>query len=658
LKDEQMGQTVAHKLIRSHLIAGEMTVGSEIGIRIDQTLTQDATGTLVMLELEAMGLERAQTELSCQYVDHNLIQEDHKNADDHLFLRSACQRFGLWYSRAGNGVSHPVHQDRFGKPGRTMLGSDSHTCSAGAIGMLAIGAGGLEVAMAIAGEPFHFPMPKIWGVKLIGRLPDWVSAKDVILELLRRHDVKGGVGRIIEYCGPGLSELTVMDRHVICNMGAELGATTSVFPADNEVRRYLTQQGRPEDFTELRAESDARYDIDEEIDLSKLEPLIAMPSSPGNVKPVREVAGEEIYQAYVGSSANPGYRDIAIVAEMVKDQPLPTHVSLDINPASRQILENLIRDGHIGTLIRSGARLHQAGCNGCIGMGQAPATHKISLRTVPRNFPGRSGTIEDRVCLVSPETAAASALKGVITDPRTLGMSYPHVTEPADMIINTAMLQPPLPLEAARQVALEKGPNIASLPELDPIPDSLTLPVILKMGDKISTDDILPAGARVLPFRSNIPKIAEFCFDIIDPTYHDRAMAVRDHGGHCVVGGATYGQGSSREHAALAPRYLGLRAVIVKDFARIHWQNLVNFGVLPLTFADSNDYARVHQGDVLRFDDIHAAIRGGPGVRATLVGSGTVFALKHSLSSRQVDILLAGGLINHMRRKLTGAAAG
>ena len=497
---------VTRKLIESHLVEGEMIPGREIGIGIDQTLTQDATGTLVMLELEAMGLDRVKTELSAQYVDHNLIQEDHKNPDDHLFLHSACRRFGIWYSRAGNGVSHPVHQERFGKPGKTLLGSDSHTPAAGAIGMLAIGAGGLDVALAMAGQPFYFKMPRIWGVKLIGKLPDWVSAKDVILELLRRHNVNGGVGRIIEYYGSGLACLSTMDRHVIANMGAELGATTTVFPSDAEVRRFLKSQGRERDWVEFVADRDATYDVHEEIDLSNLEPLIAMPSSPGNVVPVREVAGQEIYQAYIGSSANPGYRDFAVAAEIVKGRQVHDRISFDINPTSRQILENLVRDGHLLSLIRAGARIHQAGCNGCIGMGQAPATGKISLRTVPRNFPGRSGTREDKVCLVSPETAAASALTGVITDPRTLGIPYPRVSEPEMPILNTEMLLPPLSPEEARKVQLVKGPNIASLPEIEPLPEELDLPILLKTLDNISTDEILPAGARVLPYRSNIPE--------------------------------------------------------------------------------------------------------------------------------------------------------
>src|SRR5919109_2545319 len=460
-----MGKNLAQKLIASHLTEGRLDVGAEIGLKIDQTLTQDATGTLVMLELEAMQLPRVRTELSAQYVDHNLLQTDFKNGDDHLFLRSACQKFGLWYSRPGNGVSHPVHMERFGIPGKTLLGADSHTCAAGALGMLAIGAGGLEVAQAMIGEPFYLKMPNIWGVRLDGRLPDWVSAKDVILEMLRRHGVAGGVGKIIEYYGPGLACLSAMDRHVIANMGAELGATTTVFPSDAAVRRFLVAQERGADWVELSADADANYDAHDEIDLSTLEPLIACPSSPDNVVPVREVAGREIYQAYIGSSANPGLRDFAVAALMVDGRQVHDAVSFDINPTSRQILENLIQTGLLAKLIHAGARLHQAGCNGCIGMGQAPATGRISLRTVPRNIPGRSGTPEDQVYLCSPETAAASALTGVITDPRTLTMAYPRFEEPGRVLINTEMLTPPGPAE--EEVDLVKGPNIHSLPTFE-----------------------------------------------------------------------------------------------------------------------------------------------------------------------------------------------
>lgn len=647
-----MGLNVAKKLIASHLVEGEMIPGQEVGIRIDQTLTQDATGTLVMLEIEAMELDRVKTEISAQYVDHNLIQEDHKNPDDHLFLHSACRRFGLWYSRAGNGVSHPVHMERFGKPGKTLLGADSHTPAAGAIGMLAIGAGGLDVALAIAGQPFYVKMPEIWGVKLVGELPDWVSAKDVILDMLRRHNVHGGVGRIIEYYGPGLKSLSAMDRHVIANMGAELGATTTVFPSDEEVRRFLRWQEREGDWVELRADEDAEYDVHEEIDLSKIEPLIAMPSSPGNVVAVREVAGQEIYQAYIGSSANPGYRDFAVAAEIVKGKRVHDRVSFDVNLTSRQILENLVRDGHLLSLIHAGARIHQAGCNGCIGMGQAPATGKLSLRTVPRNFPGRSGTREDKVCLVSPETAAASALAGVITDPRELDMAYPKISDPERPILNTEMLIPPLSPQEAREVKLEKGPNIAALPVLEALPNGLELPVVLKAKDDISTDEIMPAGARVLPYRSNIPKISEFAFDMVDRTYHRRAMQVRDSGGHAVVGGRNYGQGSSREHAALVPRYLGLRVVIAKSFARIHWQNLVNFGVLPVTLEDESEYNRIEQGDLLKLTDLHEQIRAGSPIRIENRTKNRTFKVKQDLSGRQIDVLLAGGLINWVRKRL------
>ncbi len=646
-----MRLNVAKKLIESHLVEGKMTPGQEIGLHIDQTLTQDATGTLVMMELEAMGVDRVQTELSAQYVDHNLLQTDFKNPEDHLFLYSACQRFGVWFSRPGNGVSHPVHQERFGKPGKTLLGSDSHTPAAGSIGMLAIGAGGLEVALAMAGYPFHTKMPEIWGVRLTGRLPDWVSAKDVILEMLRRHDVKGGVGRIIEYHGPGLAELSAMDRHVIANMGAELGATTTVFPSDDVVRRFFVSQGREDDWTELLADDDAQYDIEEEIDLGQLEPLIAMPSSPGNVKPVREVAGEPVYQAYVGSSANPGFRDFAVVAEIVRGRQVHPQVSLDVNPTSRQILENLVKQSYLQTLLHAGARVHQAGCNGCIGMGQAPAQGKLSLRTVPRNFPGRSGTREDQVCLVSPETAAAAALHGKIVDPRDLDMPYPRVADLEHPILNSEMLIAPPPAEEARQVRLIKGSNIVLLPELSPAPPVMELPVLLKVTDNISTDEILPAGSRVLPFRSNIPKISEFAFDMVDQTYSRRAADMRDQGGHVVIAGANYGQGSSREHAALAPRYLGLRAVIAKSFARIHWENLINFGVIPLVFADPSDYDSIEQGDLLRIEGWQQRLKAREPIELTNSTKRRTFNATADVSDRQIEALLAGGLINCVRRE-------
>ncbi len=640
-----MPGTVAEKLIAPHLVDGTPEPGEPIALRIDQTLTQDATGTLVMLELEAMGLDRVKTEVSAQYVDHNLIQADHRNPDDHLFLQSACARFGIWYSRPGNGVSHPVHMQRFGVPGRTLLGSDSHTLAAGSLGMLAIGAGGIDVAMAMAGHPFHLQMPEIWGVRLTGELPDWVSAKDVILEMLRRHGVDGGLNRIVEYHGPGLASLSAMDRHVIANMGAELGATTTVFPSDGAVRRFLTDFGRPDDFTELVADEDAAYHVVDEIDLSTLQPLIAKPSSPGNVVPVREVAGEPLYQAYIGSSANPGYRDFAIAAKIVEGRTVASHVSFDLNPTSRSMLQDLIREGMLGPLLQAGGRLHQAGCNGCIGMGQAPASGRNSLRTTPRNFPGRSGTREDAVFLCSPETAAASALEGAITDPRDLDMAYPEVPDPAGRAgWDENLLVPPPPPEEARAIELAKGPNIVTLPELEAPPDTLEAPVLLKMGDDISTDEILPAGSRILPYRSNIPKIAEFAFGQVDESYAERAGTTREDGGHVVIAGTNYGQGSSREHAALAPRYLGLRMAIVKEFARIHRQNLVNFGVVPAVFEDPDDYETVHQGDELRITGLRDALGTGATIEVENVTRDTRFRVRAPLSEREREVVLAGGI--------------
>ncbi len=651
-----MPKNVSRKLIEARRVEGRMVPGEEIGLRIDQTLTQDATGTTVMLELEAMDLDRVRTELSAQYVDHNLLQTDWKNADDHLFLQSACQRFGVWYSRAGNGVSHPVHMQRFGIPGKTLVGSDSHTPAAGSLGMLSFGAGGLEVALAMAGEPFYVKMPEIWGVKLTGELPPWVSAKDVILEMLRRHGVDGGVNRIIEYYGPGLASLHAMDRHVIANMGTELGATTTVFPSDGMVRRFLASQGREDEFVEIVADEGAEYDVHEEIELSSLEPLIALPSSPGNVVPVREAAGPEIYQAYIGSSANPGLRDFAVAALVVKGRQVHPRVSLDVNPTSRQTLENLVEMDLLQELIRSGARIHQAGCNGCIGMGQAPATDEISLRTVPRNFPGRSGTREDKVYLCSPETAVASALTGRITDPRDLeeelGIGWPASIPAYEITINTDMLVAPPPADEARSVPLRKGPNIVSLPQFEPIPDEFEGPVLLKVGDDLSTDEIMPAGNRILPFRSNIPEISKFVFRVVDESYYDRAMAEKERGGHIVVGGSNYGQGSSREHAAIAPRYLGLRVAVAKSFARIHWQNLANFGVLALIFEDADDHDRVEQGDRLRLGGIHEALRAGSGLELENATRGERYRVRHGLSDRQVEMILAGGLLRVFRERL------
>lgn len=648
-----MNLNVAQKLIKSHLISGEMVAGEEIGIRIDQTLTQDATGTLVMLELEAMGLDRAKTELSCQYVDHNLLQTDYKNADDHLFLKSAADRFGIWYSRPGNGVSHPIHSERFARPGKTLAGSDSHTPASGCMGMLALGAGGLDVAFAIAGEPMFLKMPKIKGVKLTGKLPDWVSAKDVVLEMLRRYDVKGCVGSILEIYGPGLKELSTMDRHVIANMGTEMGATTTVFPSDDEVNRFMAQQGREKEWVELKADDEAEYDEEDEIILDELIPLIALPSSPGNVVPVSEVEGDEIYQSYIGSSANPGYRDFWISGEMVKGRTINESVSYDVNPTSRQILENMVKGGVMLNLVQAGARIHQAGCNGCIGMGQAPASGRNSLRTVPRNFPDRSGTKEDSVYLVSPETATISALTGKITDPRRMeklyGMKYPRYKEPENYIINKEMLLAPPTNGKKRE--LVKGPNISTLPKFDKLSD-FKVPVLLKMVDNISTDEILRAGAEVLPFRSNIPEISKFSYSVIDEIFYDKAMKEKTaNGGHIVIAGENYAQGSSREHAAIAPRYLGQKAVIAKSYARIGWQNLVNFGILPLQFQHPEDFDKMEPGDMMYVQNIRNQIENGRKVVLQNTSKGIVIDTFHTLSGRQVEIMLDGGVINNFIKK-------
>ena len=643
---------VAEKLIEAHLVSGEMTPGEEIGLRVDQGLLQDALGTLSMLALEAMQVDRVRTEAACQYVDHNLLQTDTKNADDHHFLRTASQRFGLYFSPPGNGISHPVHMLRLGKPGKLLLGSDSHSCAAGSLGMFGMGTGSIEVAMSLAGMPVYINMPKIWGVELTGRLPDWISAKDVILEMLRRHGVKGGLGRVIEYYGPGLDGLGAMDRHVIANMGAELGATTSVFPSDTITREFLELVGRESDWVEIAADEGATYDLHEKIDLSTLEPLIAKPTSPGNVVPVREVAGEPVYQAYIGSSANPGYRDIAIAALMVQGRQIAPGVSFDINPSSREMLANLMNEGLLGHLIQAGARLHQAGCNGCHGMGQAPAAGKNSLRTTPRNFPGRSGVADDRVFLCSPETAAAAALTGCITDPRELDMPYPQVTWPEDPIRLDNALLAPLPVDEARKTAIEKGSHTASLPLIDPYPAEVAAPVLIKLGDDVSTDAIAPAGAQVLPYRSNVQKTAEYTFMRDDEGYAARAMAAKETTGHVILGGDNFGQGSSRVHAVLCPQYLGALIVLAKSFARIYWQNLINAGVLPLTFDDPADYDRLDQGDVLRLDGLHAALPTTNALTVAVEGKGLDIAVSHDLSPRQVEILLAGGLINWGRDKL------
>jgi aconitate hydratase len=645
-------QNVSQKLISSHLISGEMNPGTEIGLKIDQVLQQDATGTLVMLELEAFNLKKSKPEIAIQYVDHNLLQTDYKNMDDHLFLQSAAARFGYWFSRSGNGISHVVHMERFGKPGKTLLGSDSHTPAGGGIGMLAVGTGGLDVALASAGEPYFVKMPKIMGIKLTGKLPDWVSAKDIILEMLRRYNVTGGRGFILEYYGHGLKSLSAWDRHVIANMGTELGATTSVFPSDEITLAFLKQENREEDWIQLEADEGATYDENIEINLADLEPLIALPSSPGKVVRVKEVSGLKVQQVVIGSSANPGLRDFWIVSQIVKGKIISPDVSFDINPSSRQVLENLTEMRALGPLLTAGARLHQSGCMGCIGMGQAPATNTISLRTMPRNFPGRSGTLDDKIYLCSPETATAAALTGEITDPRELeklfNISYPKWKEPDQIKVSKQMLIAP------NDVATEliKGPNIKTLPNFEELPDTLEIPILLKMGNDISTDGILKAGADVLPLRSNIPEISKYSYYAIDPTFYDRAIEnQKKHNGFCVIAGENYAQGSSREHAALAPKYLGQKFSIAKSYARIGWQNLINFGIIPFEFENKADWDKLEQGDVLQIEKLREAIKNRNSVTATVQEKNLKIPLKYNISQRQVEILLKGGVINYIKEE-------
>jgi len=644
-------QNVSQKLISSHLISGEMKPGTEIGLKIDQVLLQDATGTLVMLELEAFNLNKIKPEVAVQYVDHNLLQTDYKNMDDHLFLQSAAARFGFWFSRSGNGISHVVHMERFGRPGKTLSGSDSHTPAGGGIGMLAIGTGGLDVALASAGEPYFVKMPKVMGIKLIGKLPDWVSAKDVILEMLRRYDVTGGRGYILEYYGPGLKSLSAWDRHVIANMGTETGATTSVFPSDEITREFLRQEGREDEWIKLEADEGAAYDLNIEINLSELEPLMALPGSPGNVVPVREVSGLKIQQVVIGSSANPGLRDFWIASQILKGEVISPDVSFDVNPSSRQpssrqVLENLIEMGALGPLIAAGGRLHQSG-----RMGQAPATNTISLRTMPRNFPGRSGTLDDQVYLCSPETAAASSLTGKITDPRELeslmNIAYPKWKEPTQIKISKKMLIAP----NEESAELIKGPN-KTLPDFEELPNELEIPILLKMGDDISTDGILKAGADVLPLRSNIPELSKYAYYAIDESFYDRAIQNQKiHTGFCVIAGENYAQGSSREHAALSPRYLGQKFAIAKSYARIGWQNLINFGIIPFEFKNTSDWDKLEQGDVLRIEGLRTAIKNRDSVLAIVVGKNIEIPLTYNISERQVEHILKGGVINFVKQK-------
>ena len=642
-----MGKNIAQKILEAHLVAGNLIPGEEIALRVDQTLLQDATGTMAMLEFMAMGIGRVKVALAAQYIDHNLLQTDNKNSDDHIFLMTAGEKFGLHVSKAGNGVSHQVHLERFGVPGKVLLGADSHTPTAAGLSLLAIGAGGLDVALAMAGHPFHLRCPRVMGVKLTGALPPWVSGKDVILEMLRRHSVKGGIGKIIEYYGPGVATLSATDRGTIGNMGAELGATSSLFPSDSRTREFLESQGRGDSWVPLAADPDAGYDEYDEIDLSSLEPLIACPSSPDNVVPVRDVAGVKVDQVLVGSSVNSSFRDLMTVCRILDGRRIASHLSFNVNPGSRQVLENVADQGGIMMLLLAGAQIHQPGCLGCIGMGQAPGTGQVSLRTFPRNFPGRSGTRDDRVYLCSPETAAAAGIFGVITDPRKLGdlLPWPAVQNPRQYVLDDASII--MPREDTSGVEIVTGPNIVPFPEFEPLPDSLAVTVVLKVGDNITTDHIMPAGNKVLPYRSNIPAISRFVFEQVDPGFPDRAAAA---GAGAVVGGENYGQGSSREHAALAPRYLGIRVKLARSFARIHKANLINFGILPLTFRDPADYDLLRQGDVIIFSALRAEVAGG-GNEIHCSVNGTAMTALLDVTPRERQELLAGGTLNYVRQR-------
>jgi aconitate hydratase len=641
-------KNLTQKILGGHLVEGELSPGAEIGLRIDHTLLQDATGTLAMLEFEALGLPAVKTELSVQYVDHNILHTDFKNADDHKFLQTSCARYGILFSGAGNGVSHQVHMERFGAPGKTLLGADSHTTGAAGVSMLGIGAGGLDVALAMAGFPYYLSCPRVLGVKLVGSLPDWVSAKDVILEMLRRFNVKGCVGKIVEYYGPGVATLSATDRETIGNMGAELGATSSLFPSDVRTREYLEAQGRRHAWRELSADEGASYDEDLLLDLGQIEPLIAKPTSPGNVVPVREVAGTRVDQVIVGSSVNSSFRDLMVSARILEGRHVHPTTSIHVNPGSRQVLENIARENGMLALLRAGARVHEPGCLGCIGMGQAPGTGEISLRTFPRNFPGRSGTKDDKVYLCSPETACASALRGVITDPRDLAgeQTFPHVRDPEHYLTDDRSIV--FPSEELKGTVVVRGPNIKPLPELAALPDTIAAEVVLRVGDNISTDAIMPAGNQVLPLRSNIEAISEHVFEQIRAGF---AAACRKRGTVVVVGGQNYGQGSSREHAALAPRYLGVRAKIVKSFARIHKSNLCNFGILPLTFKDPGDYDSLREGTKVLFSDVRKRIERGDREIPVEVEGRTIMTLL-DVSERQREHLLAGGTLNFVKSKL------
>ncbi len=643
-----MKKNLTHKILETHLVEGKLIPGEEIGIRMDHTLLQDATGTMAMLEFESLGIDAVKVELAAQYVDHNILQADNKNADDHVYLQTASARFGIHFSPPGNGVSHQVHMERFGIPGKTLIGSDSHTPGAAGVSMLGIGAGGLDVALAMAGWPYYIPCPKVFGVKLRGKLPEWVSAKDVILEMLRRYGVKGCLGKVIEYHGPGVKSLSATDRETIGNMGTELGATSTLFPSDERTKAYLEAQGRGDVWMELCADKGAAYDEYAEMDLSSLEPLIACPSSPGNVVPVREVAGLKVDQVIVGSSVNSSYRDLMVVAKIMEGRHRHANTSFHINPGSKQVLENVAQGRGVLSLLMAGARIHESGCLGCIGMGQAPGTGQVSLRTFPRNFPGRSGTEDDRVYLCSPETGAAAALKGIITDPRELGkeMRYPRIKDPKKYLIDSLSIVFPTP--ELRRTEVVRGPNIRPLPAMSPLPETLSSEVVLKVGDNISTDTIMPAGSKVLPLRSNIQAISEFVFYQIDP---DFSKTCRGKENVAVIGGENYGQGSSREHAALAPRHLGVRVKIAKGFARIHKANLCNFGILPLTFQNPRDYELINKGARVVLPEIRRRLEAGDReIPVEVEGKRVVTLLE--VSDRQRKHLVAGGTLNFVRQEL------
>ena len=638
-----MALNLSEKLIQEHLVDGKTAPGEEIGIRIDQTLTQDATGTMAFLEFESLGIPGVRTELSISYIDHNIIQTDFKNADDHRFLESMAARYGVYLSPPGNGICHHVHRERFGIPGKSLLGSDSHTTTGGCLAMLAVGAGGVEVAMAMAGKPFYLMHPKIWGIRVTGKLQPWVSGKDVILELLRRFTCNAGVGKIMEFFGPGVKNLDMSARGTISNMGVDIGATAAIFPSDEVTRRYLALNGREEAWKPLKADRGADYDEVTELDLGSIEPLVACPHNPDNVKTAAELDGTEISQVIVGSSANGSYRDLMIAARIVEGKRAHPSVSFEINPGSRQTLENVEIAGGVLALIHAGARIHQSGCLGCIGMGQAPATGTNSLRTFPRNFKGRSGTRDDQVYLCSPEVAAASAIQGSIADPRKFG-ECPKVRFPRKFSFNEEWIIPPS--KDPESVEIIRGPNIAPFPQFEALPDSIRGEILLKVGDNISTDLIMPAGNRVLPFRSNIPAISKFVYDVVDESFSKRA---EEQGGGIVVGGENYGQGSSREHAALAPRYLGVRAKIVKSFARIHKANLINFGIVPLEFAERSDYENIRHGSTVSMPNIREAVKRGDEIIKVSV-NGRQIDTRLQVSPRQREILLAGGILNQARQ--------